>query len=88
MGFLPKKLLRALWGVQQPATTLAQPLDCDACAVARQAGSDACFEHHAAHARPHTYSIGHQVEWGSPFSASNDQMPIRNSESIHSESIH
>jgi hypothetical protein len=81
MGFLPKKWLRALWGVNQPTTELAPPIDCQSCRIARQAGGDACVEH-AHHARPHTYHLGHEVEWGGVFDHPLETMPNTTEESI------
>lgn len=83
MGFLPKKWLRALWGVQQPRSEFAPPIDCAGCREARAEGRDACEVHGAHHPRPHTYSMGHEIRWSSPFSANNEEMPIRTSLSIH-----
>lgn len=83
MGFLKKNWLRKLWGVSEPTTQIAAPIDCDACREARSRGLDACETHHAAHVRPHTYEIGHEVEWGSPLNLNNDAYPHRQSESIH-----
>lgn len=65
MGFLPKKWLNRIWGVEQPKTQFAKPLECDACHIARANGSDACWEHHAAHLRAHTYHVGHEMNWSS-----------------------
>ncbi len=81
MGFLPKKWLRALWGVREESTMLAAPIDCDDCRAARAAGGDACAVHGEKHPGPHTYRFGHSVSWGSPFS-SQDTMPRRESVSI------
>lgn len=83
MAFLPMKWLRALWGVSQPDTTLAPPIDCDDCRDARAHGRDACAVHGAPHPRPHTYEMGHQVSWSSPLKGTNEEMPIRTSVSIH-----
>jgi hypothetical protein len=82
MAFLSKKWLRALWGVEQPSTKIAEPIDCDACRIARRAGGDACDEH-AHHVRPHTYDVGHDVEWGGVFDNPLNTFPTRHSESIH-----
>jgi hypothetical protein len=83
MGFLKMNWLRKLWGVQPVSTKVAPPIDCADCRDARGRGLDACEVHHNAHLRPHTYEVGHQVSWGSPLSMNNDQMPLRDSESIH-----
>jgi hypothetical protein len=83
MGFLPKKWLRALWGVQQPQTELSPAIDCADCREARARGGDACAVHGAKHPRPHTYSMGHEVSWASPLKGTNEEMPVRTSESIH-----
>jgi hypothetical protein len=83
MGFLPKKWLRKLWGVDETPATFAPPIDCDDCRAARAAGRDACAVHGVKHPAPHTYNMGHEVEWGSPLSGTlNDTYPRRESESI------
>jgi hypothetical protein len=89
MGFLPKKWLRSLWGVEQPTTVFAKPIDCESCRIARQAGNDACPEH-AHHVRPHTYHLGHEVEWGGVFDHPLETMPNTTEETIErtSASIH
>ena len=69
MGFLPKKWLAKLWGVNDPGRKFAKPIDCDACRIARANGSDACWEHHVHHPRPHLYRAGHEVNWGSGLDA-------------------
>ena len=88
MGFLPKKWLAKLWAVRDPGTKMANGLDCDACHIARANGSDACWEHHVKHPRPHLYRAGHQVGWGSGLdggdSADRGDFPSRTSAtSIH-----
>lgn len=83
MGFLPIKWLRALWGVELPKTEISPPIDCADCREARAYGGDACAMHGAKHPRAHTYSLGHEVRWASPFQPTNEEMPIRSSESIH-----
>jgi hypothetical protein len=65
MGFLPKKWLAKLWGVNDPGRTFAAPIDCDSCRIARANGGDACWEHHVHHPRPHLYRAGHEINWGS-----------------------
>ena len=79
MGFLPKKWLNKLWGVTDPGTRIAKPLDCAACHVARANGSDACWEHHNAHPRAHTYHMGHEIAWGSGLDGRNDSPMSRGS---------
>lgn len=84
MGFLPKKWLSALWGVNQPKTRLDPPIDCAECRIARRNGGDACYVHGEHHLRPHTYDVGHEVQWGDGvFDHPFDAMPTRESESIH-----
>jgi hypothetical protein len=75
MGFLPKKWLRALWGVTQPTAKIAAPINCDACVAARAAGLDACPEHGVKHPRPHTYRMGHEVDWGGVFDNPDNSYP-------------
>jgi hypothetical protein len=87
MGFLPKKWLRALWGVNQPTMQFDPPIDCERCRIARQAGKDACPEHHH-HARPHTYHMGHQIEWGGIFDNPQNAMPRYDDERISATSSH
>jgi hypothetical protein len=70
-----KKLLHSLWGVDQPTTEMAPPLDCERCRVARMNGKDACFEHHNAHPRAHTYHIGGGLSWGSGLDQVGDNPP-------------
>jgi hypothetical protein len=65
MGFLPKKWLRSLWGVEQPRAQFDPPIDCDDCRRLRAAGKDACAVHGVHHPRPHVYSMGHELGWGS-----------------------
>ncbi len=67
MGFLPRKWLRALWGVNDVSSRVASPIDCDDCRAARAAGRDACEVHREKHPRPHTYRMGHEVDWGGVF---------------------
>jgi hypothetical protein len=83
MGFLSKKWLRKLWGVNEPGTAVMAPIDCEACRTARAAGRDACAEHGVKHASPHLYHVGHEISWSSPLSMDNATMPRRDSESIH-----
>lgn len=82
MGFLPRKWLRTLWGVSQPSTRMAEPIDCDMCRIARQNGGDACYEHGEKHARAHTYRMGHEVDWGGVFDRPDNTYPRRTSPSI------
>lgn len=83
MGFLSKKWLRSLWGVQPVTTDVEPPIDCDDCRAARAEGRDACAVHGQRHPRPHTYTVGHEVAWGSPFKGTNEELPVRTRESIH-----
>ncbi|MGZ3421937.1 MAG: hypothetical protein ACXVEF_37270 [Polyangiales bacterium] len=85
MGFLPKKWLRALWGVNQPATQLAPPIDCERCRIARQSGVDACPEHRH-HLRPHLYRMGHEVQWGGVFDHPLETVPRTSVETIEEAS--
>jgi hypothetical protein len=78
MGLM-KKLMHTVWGIESGRTSLIPPIDCDACHVARQAGKDACPEHHHRHARPHTYSVGREIGWGSGL----DARPERDSFATH-----
>ena len=70
MGFLSKKILRKLWGVNDPGIEMAAPIDSDDCRDARMAGKDACSVHHVHHPRAHTYHVGHEMNWGSGLSGS------------------
>jgi hypothetical protein len=72
MGFLPKKWLANLWGVNDPGRSFASPIDCEYCRVARANGSDACWEHHVHHPRPHLYRAGHEINWGSGLDSMGD----------------
>jgi len=63
MAFM-KKLLNALYGVKEPTTEMAPPIDCEDCRDARAAGKDACAFHHHQHPHAHTYRIGGQVAYG------------------------
>lgn len=75
MGFLPKKWLRALWGVKQPSMQVDAPIDCDDCRSARARGGDACAVHGVKHPRPNTYHMGHEVDWGGVFDNPDNTYP-------------
>jgi hypothetical protein len=83
MGFLPKKWLRKLWGVEQTPTTFAPPIECDDCRAARSAGRDACAVHGVKHPSPHIYRMGHEVDWGGVMDRPENTYPRRESTSIH-----
>ena len=57
MAFM-KKLLHALWGVNEESTVMKPPIECAACAQARVDGKDACADHHThrAHGNGHATS--------------------------------
>ena len=82
MGFIPKKILHAIWGVRQPKQRLDAPIDCSACRIARMNGGDACWEHHEKHPRAHTYHMGHEANWGSGLDGRSEAMTRPSSESI------
>lgn len=72
MAFLPKKWLRALWGIKAPEGDIEPPAPPETESARRTRPS----------ARPHRYQIGGQVDWGGVFDAPGNVVPRRSRPSI------